>query len=277
MYKQLSKSLIFLFLALLVSLCFGSFVYAVDGVIEINQPRALAGGVTSGDDPGFPVIISESGSYRLTGNLTVENGDGIVIFVDNVTVDFNGFSIIGVGSGSRIGVLCSHYYQNITLVNGSVCSMGSDGIWLSGGHGLVEKIHAVNNGGIGINVSVASIVSSCVAYGNSSYGISLYDGIVSGNTVKYNDDDGIHVDHTGTVTGNNVIGNKGYGIFAEKEGTVVLRNSVSGNTGFGLRLGPANGYANNVLTNNNGGNANPQVLGGIEIGTNLCGSDTTCP
>ena len=32
MYKQLSKSSIFLFLALLVSLCFGSLVYAVDGV-----------------------------------------------------------------------------------------------------------------------------------------------------------------------------------------------------------------------------------------------------
>ena len=277
MYKQLSKSLIFFSLALLVSLCFGSFVYAVDGVIEINQHRALAGGVTSGDDPGFPVTINESGSFRLTGNLTVENDDGILIFVDHVTVDLNGFSIIGVGSGTRSGVHCTQYNQNTTVVNGSVCSMGEDGIRLPGGHSLVEKIHAVDNGGTGIKVSVASIVSSCVAYRNGSYGISLYDGIVSGNTVKYNDDDGIHVELTGTVTGNNVIYNKGHGIFADKEGTVVLRNSVSDNTGFGLRLGPANGYANNVLTNNNGGNANPQVLGGIEIGTNLCGSDTTCP
>jgi hypothetical protein len=42
---------------------------AVDGVIEINQSRALAGGVTPGDAPGFPVTISARGSYRLTGNL----------------------------------------------------------------------------------------------------------------------------------------------------------------------------------------------------------------
>ena len=42
-------------------------LYAVEGVIDINQARALAGGVTPGDTPGFPVTVSQSGSYRLTG------------------------------------------------------------------------------------------------------------------------------------------------------------------------------------------------------------------
>ena len=51
--------------------CIGA---ASDGVIEINQARALQGGVTEGDTPGFPVTISQSGSYRLTGNLTVPGG-----------------------------------------------------------------------------------------------------------------------------------------------------------------------------------------------------------
>ena len=52
---------------------------AVDGVIEINQARALAGGVTAGDSAGFPVTLSASGSYRLTGNLTVPSStSGIV-------------------------------------------------------------------------------------------------------------------------------------------------------------------------------------------------------
>jgi hypothetical protein len=37
------------------------------------------------------------------------------------------------------------------------------------------------------------------------------------------------------------------------------------------------GYGNNQFSNNNGGNANPQVSGGIEMGTNICGGDTTCP
>jgi len=49
----------------------GGPALAVDGVIEINQARANAGGVTLSDGPGFPVTIDHNGSYRLTSDLTV--------------------------------------------------------------------------------------------------------------------------------------------------------------------------------------------------------------
>ena len=64
-------------------------VYAVDGVALINQNAALAGNVTPGDAPGFPVMISVSGSYRLSGNLTVPdaNTPAFHISADNVTID----------------------------------------------------------------------------------------------------------------------------------------------------------------------------------------------
>src|SRR5947199_6672479 len=72
-------------------------LFAVDGVVLIDQNRALAGGVTPGDAPGFPVTISLAGSYRLSGNLTVPNANTTAISItsDNVTIDLNGFSIIG--------------------------------------------------------------------------------------------------------------------------------------------------------------------------------------
>jgi hypothetical protein len=41
-----------------------------DGVVLINQSDALQGYITSRDAPGFPVTISDPGSYRLTSNLT---------------------------------------------------------------------------------------------------------------------------------------------------------------------------------------------------------------
>src|SRR5690349_335055 len=71
--------------------------YPVDGVISINQSRALAGGVTPGDGAGFPVTITQSGSYRLSGNLTIPdlNTGAIQIMADFVTLDLNGFSIAG--------------------------------------------------------------------------------------------------------------------------------------------------------------------------------------
>jgi len=52
-----------------------------------------------GDAAGFPVTISEVGSYRLTGNLSIGSTDAIEITADNVTLDLNGFLIIGPECG----------------------------------------------------------------------------------------------------------------------------------------------------------------------------------
>ncbi len=61
----------------------------------MNQNRALE--VTPGDAPGFPVTIFESGSYRLSGNLTVPDLDtaAIQITADFVTLDLSGSALSG--------------------------------------------------------------------------------------------------------------------------------------------------------------------------------------
>ncbi len=43
-----------------------------------------------------------------------------------------------------------------------------------------------------------------------------------------------------------------------------------------LHSATSSGYRSNVLTENNGGNANPQVSGGTNLGHNLCGF-ALCP
>jgi hypothetical protein len=78
-----------------------------------------------------------------------------------------------------------------------------------------------------------------------------------------------------TVTGNTADRN-GVGIECGAFSTVT-NNTATSNIGLGLRLGSEVGYGGNVVSSNNMGNANPQVSGGIQIGTNLCGTDTTCP
>jgi hypothetical protein len=52
-----------------IGLLAASVSHAVDGVIEINQASVLANG-------GFPVTLSEAGSYHLTSNLDVTAGSG---------------------------------------------------------------------------------------------------------------------------------------------------------------------------------------------------------
>ncbi len=78
--------------------------HAVDGVVLIDQAKALAGNVTAGDAPGFPITITQSGSYRLDGNLTVPfGGTAIVITVSNVSIDLNGFTISGTAPTQTSG------------------------------------------------------------------------------------------------------------------------------------------------------------------------------
>src|SRR5262245_11599909 len=78
---------------LMVSL--SSSLQAVDGVWFITQNSALAGYAIPGDAPGFPVTITQPGSYRLAGNLTVPTVfvTAIQITADDVTLDLNGFAI----------------------------------------------------------------------------------------------------------------------------------------------------------------------------------------
>src|SRR5882724_7856320 len=74
-----------------------SSLYAADGIVLIDQKHALVGDITPGDAPGFPVTISQPGSFRLSGNLIVPdlNTTAIHITADRVTLDLNGFSITG--------------------------------------------------------------------------------------------------------------------------------------------------------------------------------------
>ena len=52
---------------------------------------------------------------------------------------------------------------------------------------------------------------------------------------------------------------------------------VRSNSLEGLYLDPKAAYRSNVLTDNNGGDSNDQVHGGVSLGENLCGGDSNCP
>jgi hypothetical protein len=144
---------------------------AVDGVIEINQTRALAGGVIPVDGPGFPVTIG-SGSYRLTGDLVVanENETAIEVVDSYTTIDLNGFRIMGpnrcfgspsevvcIAPGSGIGIYADPVARFTTVRNGVVTGMGSHGIDLNqGSH--VEGLLVQSNGGDGVRMEGRSLV-----------------------------------------------------------------------------------------------------------------------
>lgn len=161
--------------------------FALDGVVLINQSQALAGNVTAGDTPGFPVTLSQSGSYRLTGDLVVPdaNTTAIRITADHVTLDLNGFAIIGPTVCTSSPANCAPITQGIgiqadngpsvdgprgtKIFNGTVRGMGFTGILITGLGGLTETVVADSNGGGGLLVAGSGIES--VATRNGTFGI----------------------------------------------------------------------------------------------------------
>lgn len=110
----------------------------VDGAVLINQASAMAGGITPGDAPGFPVTISRSGNYRLSGDISVAGTDNAFeITSPYVAIDLNRFKIQGPvtcstpvitmscvgGIPSQTGV--DSQFGNISIFNGSIRGFGN--------------------------------------------------------------------------------------------------------------------------------------------------------
>ncbi len=129
--------------------------FAVDGVILIDQNKALAGSVTPGDAPGFPVSLTRPGSYRLSGNLTLPAaGDGIVIASDGVSLDLNGFSIVGVGGATARGVTDENLTRSqVSIRNGRITGFPSSLRLQSSNRVVVENLFA-DPGPVGLAIVV---------------------------------------------------------------------------------------------------------------------------
>lgn len=256
----------------LVAVALGSLIaprtaLAVDGQVAITQARAMAGGVTPGDAPGFPVSINLPGSYVLSTGLTVPDADttAILINASHVTVDLNGFAILGptdcsggqtpcANEGFGRGIVTSEVRFNITIRGGTIQGMGSEGILLVGDSHRVEYMHVRSNGRAGVYV-----VSSEDKGGS----------VVQHNTVQRNGERGIAVSN-GIVADNTVSANSTFGI-ALFDGGIVRQNFVNRHT-IGLVLGTNAIYVGNAMNDNQ-----IQVAGlGHNGGQNLCGA-VACP
>ena len=155
--------------------------------------------------------IDESGSYVLSRNLTAA-GHCLVLAADNVTIDLDGHTITGNGTGNGIW-FGDATRQNITIRNGVITNFGN-GIDLSGlivtkQGSVVERIHAVQNTDAGIRTASNSIVRDNIANGNGTYGILvLGESLVVGNVANYNGQFGIAAACPSNIIGNTATYNR---------------------------------------------------------------------
>lgn len=221
---------------------------ASDGVLEINHGCAAGPGCFPGDSAGYPVTITDRGSYRLTSDLSSAGSLAPVVSIqtEGVTLDLNGFTVAGGGPFSSGAAIAAGH--RATVRNGFVRSSAWDGVQLGGssrvedlhvfsnandgvaiaGEGTVRGVVATSNGGDGIEAGAASVIDGCTATANGSSGIRLTSGTVRGSTATQN-------------------------------------------TGRGASFGPDVSFAANLFSQNAGGD----LSGGHASGGNVCG-DGSC-
>jgi len=236
-------------------------VKTIDGVVIITQADALAGGVTPGDAPGYPITISAAGSYRLGGPLTVTGANsGIDVLAPLVTLDFNGFVLNGNGVGTD-GV--SGYGRALTVQNGTVRNFTAFGIVSSETEMVVARMR--------VDTVSETGISAYPTNGGLTDGRSIFRDNVVTNVTKH----GISCSGRSCIVLRNVVSDVGFqGIFldANVNSASVLDNIVSRAQTIGIlsdSVGSGVGR-NTLISNTNLGSPAPISGGGGSLGPNVC-------
>jgi parallel beta-helix repeat protein len=242
----------------------------------------------------LPFKISKSGSYAVTGDLTGTAGKaGITIAADDVTLDLNGFSLIGV-AGSLAGIDLEGARRNVVVRNGTVRAWGEKGLALSGAaSSQIEQVRSLLNGAAGLHLGESGRAHSCIASDNGGFGIEVGSGttvsqcVASGNLdggikagsgcairdcmVVSNDSHGLQVASACVIEGNlsrlNGQATAGAGLNATGDANRIENNHLLGN-GIGLLIsGSGNTVANNTVKGNL---TNYQITAGNQLQILLC-------
>jgi len=249
---------------------------AIDGEVLLTQAKALNGGITPGDTPGYPITLSRPGTYKLAGNLSASaRKNGIQVTTHDVTIDFAGFRLHG-GAVANNAIVSSQ--NSLTIKGGMISLFRFNGIQGTGPFWIIDDMRVVFNGEDGISGRDAArqwMITNSQVVENGRQGILILGAanraLVQDNVVNGNGGIGIFVEH-GHVEGNMVSGN-GHAPDSFGSGVSVFDGSVVGNTitdnnSYGLAGRLDVGYGNNTFAGNNNGGA--QVIDARPMQPNLC-------
>lgn len=274
MHRAASRGIGFAFAALFV-LGFAGSAWAGDGRIEVSQ-SCVDTPCIPGDPPGFPIFLQAGKNYVLTSDIVLPDAVQTAFGMgDYARLDLNGFRIRGVttctgdpvtsctNAGSGDGIIGG---TGAVVRNGVIQGMGDHGI-ATGDAMRIEDLVIEQCGGSGIRANTgndALLIRRNRIQRNGEYGISISPGGPADATLIRDN----------VITGNRLAGVSGRGFLAL--GNTLVRNAGAGLVVGGTGTSPT-GYGGNVITGNSGQTETGQVAGGLQVGANQCGEDTTCP
>jgi hypothetical protein len=225
--------------------------------------------------PAIPIagphyVISEPGSYYLTGNIKVASGDGIQISSGGVTLDLNGFALISTNvlnptSGSGIKIFTGD--NNIQIKNGSIrggtertvvglpwqANFSKSG-WFQGVENLVSTptqgisishltVERCGSAGISLNGSSKIEHVSCISNGGT--GISVRNSVITNSIATNNDGDGINAANS-SISNSRATGNAGDAFYGDNS---CISNVAANGNGSGILA--SGGSVTDSTSNNN--------------------------
>ena len=257
------------------------------------EPRTPIDATHTPGDADSLFKITQPGSYYLTADVTGVNAKhGVEIAASGVTLNINGFDLVGV-PGSLDGVSVTLLNAiNVSVRNGSVRSWGGSGINLldaatsatnvadivasqnvvngirMGFGGTITRCTSYNNTGAGIAGAAGTVITECASNTNGSHGITTGSGCnISRCTVRSNVGDGINVFSSCLVLNNDCsLNGNGAGDGAGIHATSA-DNRIEGNNCIGADRGIDVDVAGSIIVRNtcSGNTSNWEVVAGNVI------------
>jgi len=257
--------------------------FAVDGVTLINQATIATSG-------GFPYTISQTGSYKLSGNIVVPSSafNAIKITAANVTLDMNGFTLSCLTCTSGLAIDSSA--SGTAISNGAITGFPYIGVLFGAGQASLDRVSfnsngsaVVSNDDLSVTACSFTLNSSAISVNgtaslmvinsrfirnqrNAISGPSALGAVITGNVFVANgtqtsSNDGAIIIYSGTVTANTFINNWMHAIQSSGTGPVIFSqnsfNSYLGSTNYPTGTGVISAGNNGCMTGVS------QVIGGL--------------
>ncbi|HVZ94739.1 MAG TPA: right-handed parallel beta-helix repeat-containing protein [Phycisphaerales bacterium] len=226
-------------------------------LVEV-EPRMPIGQATTPGDANNVFIITSSGSYYLTGDVTIPlTKAGIQIGADNVTLDLNGFAIIGPGAGvAATAIYAPGAARGITVKNGTIRSCAHGVLLNNATLAMVSMVTVANCSNSGVLVGSAGIVDRCIAVSCGAVGISAGNGsVITGCAAQSCTNGGILAAGPGVaVTGCSATQNTGPGFLVLSNGATLTDCIAVSNGSDGFQIGSSTLIRGcSAVSNGNGG------------------------
>ncbi len=205
-------------LVLLSALCPHHGIFAQGNIVPTTAPnvpimksldqveaRTIVNSTNTPGNGTNSFVISQPGSYYLTGNITGVSGkNGILIGSNNVSLDLNGFQVLGV-AGSSTGITDGgSNHGNAVIRHGTIRAWGAAGLDLSHSFdALISELIIADCSGIGMTAGDSCAMRDCVVRNNTGDDIVVgaNSNLVHCTAVSSFGGHGINLGANSTITG----------------------------------------------------------------------------